>query len=140
MQKKVLVFGTFDGLHKGHLELFKQAREYGNYLIAVVGRDSSVKKVKKRLPNYNERERLKMVQKCKLVDKAMLGSENHDPKYDAYKIIKEIKPDVICLGYDQAQFAEKLKKEMSEMGLEKVQVEILKPFKPDQFKSSLLNK
>ena len=45
--KKVMVFGTFDGLHEGHLDFFRQAREYGDYLIVAVARDVNVKKIKK---------------------------------------------------------------------------------------------
>ena len=42
--KRVLIFGTFDGIHEGHLNLFKQAKKYGDYLIVVVGRDENIKK------------------------------------------------------------------------------------------------
>lgn len=42
--KKVLIFGSFDSLHKGHLNLFKQARKHGDKLIAVVARDETIKK------------------------------------------------------------------------------------------------
>lgn len=34
--KKVLTVGVFDYFHLGHLRLFKQAREYGDYLIVAV--------------------------------------------------------------------------------------------------------
>src|SRR3989344_6716759 len=95
--KKVLVFGTFDGLHEGHLDFFKQAKEYGDYLIAVVGRDSTVERVKKKLPKYDQFERLLAVQKCGLIDYARLGNEG----VSVYEVLKQVKPDVICLGYDQ---------------------------------------
>lgn len=138
--KKALVFGTFDGLHEGHLDLFKQARELGDYLIVVVSRDSTVKKNKNKTPKFNEQERLKAVQENIMVNEARLGNEEHDPTKDRYTLIKEINPDIVCLGYDQARFAEKLHKELAEMGLGHVRVEILKPYKPEIYHSSLLNK
>lgn len=136
--KKVLVFGTFDGLHEGHLNFFKQASEYGDYLVLVVARDSTVKKNKGKSPKFNEQERLKKVQNCKLVYEALLGSEGHNPQDDPYTMIGEIKPDIICLGYDQANFAGKLDDELERMNLD-VKVKILKPHKPQTYKSSLLN-
>ncbi len=140
MQKKVLVFGTFDGLHEGHLDFFKQAKEHGDYLVVVIARDSTVIKNKNKSPKFAEQERLDGVKGCGLVDEALLGTENHDTHNSRYEIIKEIKPDVVCLGYDQAQFAQKLGQELKRMGLEKVQIVILRPHKPEQFHSSIINK
>src|SRR5438105_1623669 len=113
MQKKVLVFGTFDGLHEGHKNFFKQAKEFGDYLIVVVGRDSTILKTKNRPPKFNENERLKVVQESGLVDEVRLGNqappgENLDP----YKVVEEVNPDIICLGYDQTFFADKLAEEL----------------------------
>ncbi|KKP31247.1 MAG: hypothetical protein A2312_03370 [Candidatus Staskawiczbacteria bacterium RIFOXYB2_FULL_32_9] len=133
-RKKVLVFGTFDGIHKGHLSLFKQAKKFGDYLVVVVARDLTVKKVKGHLPKFSEQERLKAVYKCKLVNDAQLGNQKN-----YYKKIKEIKPQVICLGYDQVVFIDNLEKEIEKMKF-KIEIKRLKSFSPDKFKSSLLNK
>ena len=133
--KKVLVFGTFDGLHEGHLDFFRQAKEFGDYLVVVVGRDSTVLRVKKRLPKNNVQERLKKVQERTLVSEACLGNEGNDP----YKIIKEINPDIICLGYDQTHFTEKLETKLQEMGMGHVKIKRLKAYKPEQFHSSIIN-
>jgi len=132
--KRVLVFGTFDGLHEGHKDFFRQARMYGDYLIVVVGRDSTVSRVKKRLPKFNENERLKAVQEVFLVDEARLGNENKPP----HEIIREIKPDIICLGYDQTHFTDKLAEDIKAMGLT-IEIKRLQPYKPEIYHSSLLN-
>lgn len=131
---KVLVFGTFDGIHEGHLNFFRQAREYGDYLVAAVARDKNVKKIKGRLPDRNENERLADLKKCPLIDEARLGYED-----DPYKIIKEVKPDVICLGYDQKSFNVNLEGKLKDLGLN-AEIHTLKPYKPEQFKSSIINK
>ena len=139
--KKVLVFGTFDGLHEGHKNFFRQALRVAQgkldekpYLVVVVGRDSTVLKTKKRLPKINEKDRLKTVQERGLVDEARLGNEGSDP----YKVIEEVKPDVICLGYDQTHFVDKLADKIKEMGL-KIDIIRLKAYKPEQFHSSIIN-
>lgn len=38
--KKVITYGTFDLFHKGHYNILKRAREYGDYLIVAVTGDS----------------------------------------------------------------------------------------------------
>jgi len=132
--KKVMVFGTFDGLHEGHKNLFKQSRKFGDYLIAVVARNKTVKEIKGRKPKRDEEERLTDVMKCELVDESMLGLED-----DKFKIIKEARPDVICLGYDQTNFVDELKKEIKKMDCNII-IHRLHPFKPEIYKSSKLNK
>lgn len=144
MQKKVLVFGTFDGLHEGHLDFFRQAKQHGDYLMVVVGRDANVRKLKGRVPRFNENERLKVVQECGLVDEARLGNAGHNTApgkpFNPYAIIEEIKPDVICLGYDQTHFTEKLGAALKEMGLGNIEIKRLEAFEPEKYKSSILNK
>ena len=133
--KKVLVFGTFDGLHKGHKNFFRQAKEYGDHLVVVVGCDSTILKTKNRIPKFNEQERLKAVQECGLVNEARLGNDCNNP----YKVIEEIKPNIICLGYDQTHFVDKLAEKIKEMVLN-IEVKRLKAYKPEIYHSSLINK
>ena len=132
---KVLVFGTFDGLHEGHVDFFRQAKEHGNHLVVVVGRDSTVQKTKGRLPKFNENERLNSVKESGLVDEARLGNEGNNP----YKVIEEVNPNIICLGYDQIHFVDKLEQKIKAVGLN-IEVVRLRAYKPEKFKSSLLNK
>ncbi len=131
---RVLVFGTFDRLHEGHLNFFKQAKEHGDHLVVVVGRDSTIVKTKGRPPKSSEQERLKVVQDCGLADEARLGNEGNNP----YKVIEEIKPDIICLGYDQTHFVDKLQVKIKEMGLN-IEIKRLKAYKPEIYHSSILN-
>ncbi len=132
--KKVLVFGTFDGLHPGHINFFAQAKKLGGYLVSVVARDVTVKEVKGRLPKRNELLRLKMVKQCELIDEAMLGNFGNP-----YEIIKKIRPDIIALGYDQTSFTANLESELKKAAIP-AKIVRLKPYKPENFKSSLIKK
>ena len=127
--KKVMVFGTFDIVHLGHLNLFRQARKLGDYLVVVVARDKTSKKIKNITLVNNEKERLEFLKNIKSIDQAILGD-----KIDYYKVIKTEKPDVIALGYDQDNFIDKLEDKIREFKLN-TKVVRLKSHKPEQHKS-----
>lgn len=130
--KKVMVFGTFDVLHEGHLSLFQEAKKYGNVLIVVVARDSSVKKIKGFLPQQNELERFANVKHAPSVDIAVLGYED-----DFYRVIEEQKPNVLCFGYDQNKL--NVEKELKKRRI-KVEIHTLSSHKPEKYKSSFMRK
>ena len=132
--KTVMVFGTFDIVHAGHLHMFREAKEYGDRLIAVVARDINVEKVKNLGPLHNENERLYFLQNIKLVDEVVLGDEK-----DVYKVIKEIKPDVIALGYDQKVYVDRLEEEIMNVGLN-TQIVRLNDYQPNKFKTHKVRK
>jgi FAD synthetase len=134
MAKKVLVFGTFDGLHSGHLNFFRQAKKYGSLLHAVVAKDATVRRVKGCLPLRNEKKRLAGLKENVLVDKALLGFAGNP-----YRIIEKIKPDVIVLGYDQESFTKNLPKALKEMG-SGAQIYRAKSYKPEKFHSRIIDK
>lgn len=133
--KKVMLFGTFDYLHPGHLNLFTQAKKLGDYLIVVVATDQNAQKAKGEKPHFNQWDRLTTVSKAPGVDKAIIGSSN----MDYLTTIKNEDPQVIALGYDQQFSATHLQKQLHTEGLN-IKVVRLKPFRPDKFKSSLLKK
>lgn len=133
---RIMVFGTFDGLHKGHLNFFAQARRLAKrpYLIVSIARDKNVFKIKGYRPIVKDVERRDLVRKCKLVDRAVLaGKTNYLPH-----ILKEM-PDIIALGYDQRAYVKNLKKDLKNKGLI-VKIIRLKPYKEKIYKNRLLNK
>lgn len=131
-----MVFGTFDGLHQGHLNLFKQAKNLAkdSFLIVSIARDSNVFKIKGRYPRLSEKSRLNLLKKTQVVDKVVLsGVRKHIPH-----IVKE-RPDLIALGYDQKAYVKNLKSDLKKAGLS-VKIVRLKPFKEKIYKNSLLNR
>ena len=130
---KVLTFGTFDIFHKGHEFYLKEARKHGNTLNVVVAMDSTVKQIKGKYPLNNELKRLAKIKSLDYVDNAFLGHEE-----DKYKIIEEIRPDIICLGYDQQSFNNNLKNILKKRGLNPKNVKFEKAFKPELYKTSKL--
>ncbi|MEK7672952.1 MAG: adenylyltransferase/cytidyltransferase family protein [Patescibacteria group bacterium] len=135
-QKKtlVMVFGTFDYLHAGHENLFIQARLLGDQIVAVIARDETVKKIKGQLPDHNEKDRLVNLKATNWAEIVVLGS-----KKDKNKVIKEYRPDVIALGYDQFAFTYRLEKYLMDIKLD-AKIVRLQPYRPDMYKSSIIKR
>lgn len=92
---KVVVAGSFELLHPGHIELLKRAWELGRVYV-IVARDANVEKFKGRPPLVPEKQRLQVVSAVRYVSKAVLGSDR-----DVVEPLKALKPDIILLGPDQ---------------------------------------
>ena len=92
---KVLTVGVFDYFHLGHLRLFKNARELGDYLIVAVQDGSFILKTK---PNakvlYSTEERIEMVKALKPVDEVLVYQ-------DVDSFINKVDFDVFAVGEDQ---------------------------------------
>lgn len=120
MGKKVLAAGCFDLLHYGHLRYLEEAKKLGGEgaeLIVIVARDSTIIKRKGRPPVMKEEHRRALVEALKPVDRAILGGED----FNTFAVIKEVKPDIIALGYDQGDIADLLSKQ--NLGIKIVRLE-----------------
>ena len=108
---KVVATGTFDLLHMGHIYYLREAKKLGNELAVIVACDSTVRKLKHE-PVTPEKMRLEIIKELKMVDEAVLGHKD-----DMYKVVKDIEPDIIALGYDQIHNAEKIKQELKKRNI-----------------------
>lgn len=133
-KKLVMVFGTFDYLHAGHENLFHQAKELGDEVIAIIARDKTVKTIKGFLPDHDEKTRLQNLKNTGWSTRAVLG--NHK---DKTTVIKDYRPNVIALGYDQFAFTYRLQKTLMDLKLDATIVR-LTPYKPNLYKSSILKR
>jgi len=94
---KVIVNGTFDILHRGHLELLQFARSQGDQLLVCIDTDRRVKELKGNTrPINNQDDRRFMLYNLRTVDTVML----FDSKEELITIIKEYKPDIMVKGSD----------------------------------------
>jgi FAD synthetase len=126
--RKVMGFGTFDGVHPGHLFFMKQLRDLGDEVFVVVARDGNVIKIKGKSACFSEKERLEAVKKTGLADHALIGRAA-----DFYHWIKKFRPDVIGLGYDQKADIDYLEKMFPDIDIVR-----LKALEPEKYKSSIL--
>lgn len=127
---KVLVFGTFDLFHQGHKFFLTKAKKLAHKLVVVVARDKNVRKIKGNLPKQNEQKRVEIIRNLKIANRVILGRVNNK-----YKILHEINPDIIALGFDQNAPIEEIKKI-----LPKTKIIRLSSHFPQKFKSSIIRK
>tara|TARA_Y100000310_G_scaffold89923_1_gene87056 strand:+ start:20002 stop:20415 length:414 start_codon:yes stop_codon:yes gene_type:complete len=126
---KVMCFGTFDLLHLGHLDYFKQAKKFGDYLIVVIARDKT-KLLQNKESVFSEEERKELIDALMIVDEVILGNEK-----DHFKVIEEHQPDVLCLGYDQKMDETILKERLRERDLHP-EIKRMQPYQDRKHKST----
>ena len=103
-------------------------------MIVVLARDSTIEKVKWRLPYYDEVMRQKNLQDTGRVDEVVLGDLD-----DMYLPVRIHRPDIIVLGYDQEVFVKWLERLVFYEGLG-IEIIRLEAYKPEEYKSSILRK
>jgi len=109
---RVMATGVFDILHLGHLHYLEESKKLGDELVVVVATDTTVRK-RKHEPITPEKMRCELVSSLKPVDKAVLGRDGGD----IFEIVKDLRPDIITLGYDQPFDQRNLEKELAKRGL-----------------------
>lgn len=109
---RVMATGVFDIIHLGHLHYLEESKRLGDELIVVVATDETVRQ-RKHEPITPQKMRCELVASLKPVDKALLGKEGGD----MFEIVREIRPDIITIGYDQPFEPEQLEKELEKRGL-----------------------
>lgn len=92
---KVLTFGVFDYFHLGHLRLFKQCKEHGDYLIVAVQDGDFILKFKPDVHVlYSTEERAEILEALRVVDEVVV--------YQTVGVaaLEKIAFDTLALGED----------------------------------------
>lgn len=134
---RIMLFGTFDMLHAGHINMLEQARSLAPdpQIIVSIARDDAAERIKGERPKRGELERMKIVEASPLVDEVVLGDA------DGYiEHIVHARPDIIALGYDQeGEYVRELQAELDKKGLQP-RIVRLKPYKPEIYRTSKLQR
>jgi FAD synthetase len=114
--KTVLATGVFDLLHLGHLRFLEESKRKGgprSRLVVVVARDKTVLLRKGKGPIVPEDQRRELVAALRVVDRAILGRE----EFDLLGILQEVKPNIVCVGYDQDEIRVAVSRLIRKQGL-----------------------
>ncbi len=94
---KVFVNGTFDVIHRGHIELLNYAKSLGDFLVVGIDTDDRIKEKKGNSRPVNSlEERIFMLENLKSVDKVF----SFDSDQELETLVKSIKPDIMVVGSD----------------------------------------
>lgn len=93
-----IVFGVFDLLHIGHLNLLKKAKRRCDYLIVGLQVDPSIERKDKNKPIETVFERMAKLESLDYVNKVVV----YQTEVDLVNILEYYKPEVRFLGSDYA--------------------------------------
>jgi D-beta-D-heptose 7-phosphate kinase/D-beta-D-heptose 1-phosphate adenosyltransferase len=93
----VVVNGTFDILHRGHVEMLEYAKSLGDHLLVCIDTDSRVNELKgSGRPVNKQSDRAFMLQSLRCVDAVWY----FDDADELEEILETYKPDVMVKGSD----------------------------------------
>ena len=98
-KKIVLCHGVFDLLHLGHIEHFKSAKKFGDYLIVSITQDQFIKKGPGR-PLFNQQQRIEFLKNIKVIDHVVLSKSE-----SSIDIINTVKPDYYVKGSEYKDYS-----------------------------------
>jgi cytidyltransferase-like protein len=97
-EKKVIVTGSFDWFHSGHVRFLEEVSAFGD-LFVIVGHDANIRLLKgEGHPLLSQDERRYVVGSIKFVKQALISSGNG--WLDAEPEIKKLKPDIYAVNED----------------------------------------
>ena len=88
MKRAVIVSGYFNPLHKGHLELFKKAKESGDILIVIVNNDIQ-RELKGSKFFQDENERIEIIRALTSVDMAWISIDKDSTQNATLRLMVE---------------------------------------------------
>ena len=147
-----MVFGVFDNLHPGHEFFLLEAAKDCDELVVVVTLPEIVSLLKGKTPKKSLEERIGDIRDF-FADKKILSRTGveleffvvaGDKEIGSWNILKQYKPDVIFLGYDQQAIARELDK-LKALVLPKLEAtsfgvfsyKFIESYEPEKYKSSL---
>lgn len=93
--KKIITYGTFDLLHKGHINILRRAKELGDHLTVAISSDE-FNKLKNKTSFYGFEERKFLLEAIKYVDEVIPENDWEQKTTD----VQEKDIDVFVMGDD----------------------------------------
>jgi len=91
MKKIVITSGYFNPLHIGHINLIRESKKLGDFLVVIVNNDEQVK-IKGSIPFMPEQERIEIIKALRYADDVILSIDKDKSVIKSLGLIAEIHP------------------------------------------------
>jgi cytidyltransferase-like protein len=91
MKKIVITSGYYNPLHIGHINLIKEAKNQGDFLVVIVNNDEQVK-IKGSTPFMPEQERIEIIKALRYADDVVLSIDKDGSVIESLKMVAKLYP------------------------------------------------
>lgn len=103
---KIFVSGTYDLLHAGHVQFFKEARSLGDFLVVSFCSDLNLLKYKGRRSCMPDDNKKVLLESIRYVDKVYVGTDDGGV-WDFVPVFLAEKPNILAITTDDKHADEK---------------------------------
>lgn len=128
--KNVVIFGSFDVFHPGHEHFIRESAKFGNLIISVA-QDKTIYLLKNKESKHKLEARVGLL-KRKYPEHTITRGDN---SLGDWSVIKEHKPEIVCIGYDQQSLGKELLKVQEKYNF---RIKKISAFHSEKYKSKLL--
>lgn len=105
---KIFVSGTYDILHAGHIQFFKEAKALGDYLVVSFCSEKNLLLYKNRHASVPDDNKKILLESIRYIDKVVIGNDDGGVWDFVEAFIRE-KPDMLVVTTDDKYAEEKRK-------------------------------
>ena len=98
-KRVVCTIGSWDILHRGHIEYLKKAKDLGDILVVGIDSDIAYQRYKKKTPMYPQEDRQFILSAVRFIDYIVLLQDVDEKGEWQMELVKSINPDLFLCNF-----------------------------------------